>query len=97
MISFYCPECIVGWSPYQTAGGKCPECGGGTRRRQEPASDDSLARYKAAREAGRLRGLYAAFEEFYAEREAARDGVLGDTEEFPVVEDGPAFGEEQAA
>ena len=37
-MSYYCSECVVDWSPYQTENGHCPTCGG-TVRRHEPPHD----------------------------------------------------------
>ena len=72
MVSNVCTECVVNWMPYQTPDGRCPVCGGGTVRRQEPASVDALGRYTAAMGEQRRLDLHARFEVFYAEREARR-------------------------
>lgn len=48
VTSLYCSECAVAWWPYQCSGGFCPECGRGTVRKQEPASDDADARHQIA-------------------------------------------------
>jgi len=68
-MSYYCSECVVNWWPYQAKGGCCPRCGGGTVRRQEPASDDADAQFALARAAAARRERYAAFEAYYAARE----------------------------
>ena len=68
-MSYYCSECVVNWWPYQAKGGCCPRCGGGTMRRQEPASDDADAQFAHARREAERRERHAAFERFYAERE----------------------------
>ena len=68
-MSYYCSECVVSWWPYQARGGCCPRCGGGTSRRQEPASDDAAALFELARAEAERRERFAAFEAYYAERE----------------------------
>jgi len=85
-MTYYCAACCMNWWPYQTSDGACPECGGGTRRTQEPGSLDADARYKAvsvarAAASGRDRAV-AAFEAFYAARESRLNGL--DT--LPVAE-----------
>ena len=67
-MSYYCSECVVNWWPFQANDGCCPRCGGGTVRRQEPASDDAAA-LALAREEAERRARHAAFEAYYAERE----------------------------
>jgi len=42
-MSYYCSECVVNWSPYQTDQGQCPTCGGGVRRSQEAVGDERVA------------------------------------------------------
>ena len=71
-MSYHCSECAVNWWPYQTDHGHCPSCGGGTIRRQEPASDDADTLYRIASDAAAKRDLYASFERYYAERELER-------------------------
>jgi hypothetical protein len=71
-MSYYCSECDVNWWPYQTDHGHCPSCGGGTIRRQEPASDDAGRLYRIASDEAAKRVLYARFEQYYAEREFER-------------------------
>ena len=71
-MSYYCSECVVNWPPYQTDQGCCPKCGGGTVRRQEPASDDALSIFRSARAEASKRELYARFEIYYAQREQER-------------------------
>lgn len=68
-MSYYCSECVVNWWPYQAKGGCCPRCGGGTVRRQEPASDDADAQFALARQEAERRERHAAFEAYYAARE----------------------------
>lgn len=68
-MSYYCSECVVNWWPYQAKGGCCPRCGGGTVRRQEPASDDADAQFALARAEAERRERHAAFEAYYAARE----------------------------
>jgi uncharacterized Zn finger protein (UPF0148 family) len=84
-VTYYCPECVVNWWPYQAVDGCCPVCGRGTVRRQEPASDDADERFRAARTASRAAlesaERHARFEAYYAERER-----LADVVPFPVVD-----------
>jgi hypothetical protein len=68
-MTYYCSECVVNWWPYQARDGCCPCCGGGTSRRQEPASDDADQRFVRARAEAERRARYEAFEAYYAERE----------------------------
>jgi len=68
-MSYYCSECVVNWWPYQAKNGCCPQCGGGTVRRQEPASDDADAQFALARQEAERRERRAAFEAYYAARE----------------------------
>jgi len=71
-MSYYCAECVVNWWPYQTVAGSCPKCGGGTSRRQEPASDDAADLHRAAHSEAARRETQARFEAYYAEREQQR-------------------------
>jgi hypothetical protein len=71
-MSYYCSECVVNWWPYQAKDGCCPRCGGGTVRRQEPASDDADPLFAKAREEAARRDRHAAFEAYYAKREQQR-------------------------
>jgi hypothetical protein len=71
--------------------GACPECGGGTVKKQEAGSLDADHRYKAAvaRKAERERSekLRQEFEEFYAERERERlQAVFAEIARLPEVE-----------
>lgn len=68
-MTYYCSECVVNWWPYQARDGCCPSCGGGTIRRQEPASDDADMLFARARAEAERRERYDAFEAYYAERE----------------------------
>lgn len=71
-MSYYCADCVVNWWPYQARDGCCPWCGGGTSRRQEPASDDAEVLFQLARVEADRRERVAAFEAYYAEREQHR-------------------------
>jgi hypothetical protein len=71
-MTYYCSECVVNWWPYQALGGSCPRCGGGTHRRQEPASHDADTLFRQAREASALTANQRDFEDYYAAREARR-------------------------
>jgi len=64
----------VNWWPYQAKGGCCPRCGGGTRFRQEPASDDAEPLFVIASVEAAQRRRCDAFEAYYAEREQHRAG-----------------------
>lgn len=68
-MTYYCPECVMNWHPFQCAGGACPQCGGGTRRSHDPASPDAGARHRVALAAAAKRDRHARFEAYYAERE----------------------------
>ncbi|HEX7259385.1 MAG TPA: hypothetical protein VF272_00445 [Candidatus Saccharimonadia bacterium] len=68
-MTYYCSECVANWWPYMAKDGCCPQCGGGTSRRQEPASDDVDELYRAASAETAKRDAYARFEAYYAERE----------------------------
>ena len=74
-MTYYCSECVVNWWPYQTDHGHCPTCGGGTVRKQEPASDDADTLYRIARDEAASRDVYAHFDLYHAghglERRAA--------------------------
>jgi len=74
-MSYYCSECVVNWSPYQCDRGNCPTCGGGTVRRQEPASDDADTLYRIAHAEAAKRDAYARFELYYADREQERQAA----------------------
>ena len=71
-MSYYCPECVMNWHPYQCAQGCCPECGKGTTRSREPASSDADGRHRAALAAAIKRERYERFEAYYFERELQR-------------------------
>jgi hypothetical protein len=71
-MSYFCSECLVNWWPYQAKGGCCPRCGGGTRLRQEPASDDAEPQFVIARIEAARRERCDAFEAYYAQREQHR-------------------------
>ncbi len=74
-MSHYCAECHVYWWPYQTAGGCCPQCGGGTKRSLDPADEESVQLHRRTIAAARSRDLHDAFEAYYADREARRDAA----------------------
>ncbi len=71
-MTYYCSECVVNWWPYMAKDGCCPLCGGGTSRRQEPASNDVEEQFRIARKEAERRDAYARFEAFYEEREQHR-------------------------
>ena len=68
-VTYHCPDCLVNWWPYQAKRGCCPRCGGGTRLRQEPASDDAESLFVIARVEASHRERCEAFEAYYAQRE----------------------------
>ena len=68
-MTYYCSACVMNWWPYHCADGACPECGGGTTRSREPASEDAEARHRAALAEAIKRDRYVRFEAYYAERE----------------------------
>jgi len=68
-VTYHCPDCLVNWWPYQAKRGCCPRCGGGTRFRREPASDDAESLFVIARVEASHRERCEAFEAYYAERE----------------------------
>lgn len=72
MTTNYCPECVINWLPFMAARGECPSCGGGTYRRQEPATERIQILFDLAKIERTRRESYVKFEEYYAEREAAR-------------------------
>ncbi len=75
-MTYYCSSCVVNWYPYQCADGCCPECGGGTVRKQEPADPDTDARFKVAMrvrvERERSEHNHKLFDDFCARRDADR-------------------------
>lgn len=101
MTTNYCPECLVNWAGYMTDEGCCPQCGGGTLRRQEPMSDEAVDLHHAALRARfvseKAAHAHAEFEAFYAEREARRlaEDVYADLASLPVVQ--PAYSPRRAA
>ena len=68
-MTYYCSECVVNWWPFQAKDGCCPRCGGGTVRRQEPASADADELFALARQETERRERHAAFEAYYAARD----------------------------
>lgn len=68
-MTYYCSECVMNWHPFHCNDGACPECGGGTRRSNDAASPDAVARHQLARAAAIKRDRYARFEVYYAQRE----------------------------
>jgi hypothetical protein len=71
-MTYYCSECVTNWWPYQCTDGACPECGCGTTRSREPASDDADLRHRTVLAARIKRERYERFEAYYAEREQRR-------------------------
>lgn len=67
-MSHCCTDCDVYWWPYQTPAGRCPQCGGGTRRSHEPASDDAVSRHREALAEADRRLLHRRFEAYCAAR-----------------------------
>lgn len=74
-MTYYCSECVVNWWPYQAKGGCCPTCGGGTVRRNEPASEEADRLHRRPRTEAEIRDRYARFEAYYAAREQFRDAA----------------------
>ena len=68
-MTYYCSECVVNWHPFQCPGGACPDCGGGTKRSNDPASPDAGTLHRITSDAAIKRDRYARFEAYYAERE----------------------------
>jgi hypothetical protein len=71
-MTHYCGKCVVNWWPYMTKEGHCPECGGGTVRKNEPVSEDVDKRYQAVKAKREREELYREFEVYYAKRELER-------------------------
>jgi hypothetical protein len=71
-MTYYCSECVMNWWPYQCTDGRCPECGGGTKRSRDPVSEDADVRHRAVLAAAIKRDRYERFEAYYAAREAQR-------------------------
>lgn len=77
-MTYECGPCGIRWWPYQAQDGKCPLCGGGTKRKMAPASDEAeaifqdLKRQQREREAAeaRLEGFLAFYEQW--DRDSAR-------------------------
>lgn len=67
-MSHRCSDCDVGWWPYQTKGGRCPQCGGGTTRSHEPPSDDAAERHQEALAEADRQVLHRRFEAYCASR-----------------------------
>jgi hypothetical protein len=74
-MTYYCSECVVNWWPYQAKAGCCPTCGGGTVRRNEPASEEAERMHRRARTERERKARYDAFEAYYAAREQFRDAA----------------------
>lgn len=68
-MTYRCDSCGINWLPYMTQAGACPSCGGGTRRLNEPSSDNAMALHRALRAKGRSADMHERFEQFYADRE----------------------------
>lgn len=86
MVSNYCTECVVNWWPYMTPEGRCPQCGSGTVRRQEPASNEALGLHNGIVGEAARRDLHARFEVYYAAREAKRSAGQV-TDEFDALDE----------
>jgi len=71
-MTYFCPKCVVNWYPYQAVNGCCPSCGGGTKRRSEPASKDADVRHLLAGIERARRERLDAFDVYCAERDKAR-------------------------
>lgn len=57
MVSNYCTECAINWSPAEAPEGLCPRCGSGTVCREERRElHAEFERYYAEREAKRTAG-----------------------------------------
>jgi hypothetical protein len=70
VTSNYCAECVTNWSPHHCdENGTCPECHVGTKRQQEPISDDAERRYQVVKVARASADLHDRFETYYAARE----------------------------
>lgn len=77
-MTYECGPCGIRWWPYHTDQGACPLCGGGTKRKMAPASDEAeaifqdLKRQQKEREAteARLAGFLAFYERW--DRDSAR-------------------------
>ncbi len=84
-MTYYCSECVINWWPYQCAAGCCPECGGGTTRKQEPADADADVRFKAAMRARvereRSEHNHKLFADFCARRDAQAAALHRDPEQ----------------
>ena len=74
-MSHYCSECEVHWWPYQTTDGRCPQCGGGSRRSHAPPSGDAVERHRAAVAAADRRELHRRFEAYYENRPRRSDAA----------------------
>ena len=74
-MTYFCPDCCIAWFPYMTNGGACPECGGGTRRTNEPVSPDADARWQTIKAKRASADRHERFERYNAEREAKRAGA----------------------
>lgn len=71
-VTFYCSQCNLHWSPFQTSQGTCQRCGGGTQRRtdSEPDADVAFEVVKADRQ---IALLHKKFEDYYQQRERERN------------------------
>ena len=77
--SYFCPQCVTNWAPYQCSQSACPECGGGVKRVNAGPSPDADERHKAAlrKRIARERSEHnhKLFDEFYAAREREREAA----------------------
>jgi hypothetical protein len=71
-VSYCCSSCEVSWWPHHTDHERCPMCGGGTIRTDEPASDDADLLYRIARAEAEKRDVYAHFDRYHTGRERDR-------------------------
>lgn len=74
-MSHHCTECDVNWWPYQTRAGRCPQCGGGTRRSHESPSEAATLRHQASIAESKRTVSQRRFEAYYAERAQGKDAA----------------------
>lgn len=82
-MSYYCSQCTIHWAPFHCLGDGCPQCGGGTVRKQEAVDDDADTLFKNIKRLEReddkrqladkeVKELHEKFSAFYLEYDAAR-------------------------